>query len=105
MKNKIYIIKTTFSNINDANKLQNTLLEQNLASCIQTDKIQSSYIWNNEICKEDEIQLSIKTNKKNAKKIKYIILDMHPYEIPQILILKSKASKSYLKWHNKILKS
>ncbi|RDU58089.1 divalent-cation tolerance protein CutA [Helicobacter sp. MIT 99-5507] len=104
MKNKIYIIKTTFNDIKDVNKLQNILLEKNLASCIQINQIKSAYIWEGKICNEDEIQLSIKTNKKNAKKIESIILDTHPYEIPQILILKSKASKSYLKWHKNELR-
>ena len=102
---KIYIIKTTFDNIKDANKLQSILLDKRLVSCVQLSQIKSAYIWNDKICNEDEIQLSIKTNKKNAKRVESIILDMHPYEIPQILILKSKASKCYLKWHKKELKS
>ena len=105
MKNKIYIIKTTFSSIKDANALQDILLEKNLASCVQSSQIKSAYIWENKICKEDEIQLSIKTNKKNVKKIESIIANTHSYEIPQILIQKSKASKSYFKWHKKELKN
>ena len=69
---KIYIIKTTFDNIKDANKLQSILLDKRLVSCVQLSQIKSAYIWNDKICNEDEIQLSIKTNKKNAKRNRFI---------------------------------
>lgn len=96
---KIHIIKTTFNNLLEAEKLQNYLINNNLASCIQINHIKSAYLWNGKICNDDEIELNIKTNKKNVKQIKSIILNTHTYEIPQILTLKAKANKSYLKWH------
>lgn len=101
---KIYIIKTTFNNLNDAEKLKDYLLNHNLASCIQISNIKSSYLWEEKICSDDEIQLSIKTKKKKVKQIKSIITNTHTYQIPQIIILKAKASKKYLQWHKKQIK-
>lgn len=101
---KVCIIKTTFNNLDDANRLQDLLLNKNLASCIQISHIKSAYLWEGKICNDDEIQLSIKTSKKNAKQVETIISNMHTYEIPQILILNAKASKSYLKWHKAQIK-
>ncbi len=101
---KIYIIKTTFNNLKDAEKFKDYLLNHNLASCIQISSIKSSYLWEEKICNDEEIQLSIKTNKNQVKQIESIITNIHPYQIPQILILKAKASKKYLQWHKKQIK-
>ncbi|WP_146744928.1 divalent cation tolerance protein CutA [Helicobacter sp. 16-1353] len=101
---KIHIITTTFGDLSEAEKIRDLLLGDYLSSCIQIQKIQSSYIWQDKIYNETEYKMSIKTTKKNLKKLKNRILSTHSYEIPEILIYKAKSTKKYLKWHKSSIK-
>ncbi len=101
------VIKTTFPDTNEAKKLANslskTLLEEKLAACIQITVTDSYYLWNNEtqsnIENDKEILLNIKTRKSLYRKIEKKILEIHPYEVPQVFSYEiSQGYSPYLKW-------
>lgn len=105
MKNDLIIIKTTFNKIDEAKKLAEILLKENLAACIQFSKIESMFLWNDKISNEDEILLSIKTLSQFYAKIEKLILQYHSYEIPQIFSIKiAEASENYQNWIDSCLK-
>jgi periplasmic divalent cation tolerance protein len=98
-KNNFVIIQSSFPDIKSAKKLSKILLEKKLAACIHLQKIESLYIWQENIENAKEISVSIKTSAANFSKIEKIIKQNHPYKIPQIFAVEMlKLSTSYQSW-------
>ena len=96
---KIVLIQTTCSTKEEARKIAKVLIEEKLAACIQIFEIESFYNWNNEFCCDNETLLKIKTIKENFEKIKSRILELHSYDLPEIIQLDiTNASEEYLKF-------
>ena len=96
---KPVIIQTTCPNEIEAKNLAKALINEKLAACIQMSQIESFYNWKEEFCNDNETLLSIKTTKKNFKKIKRKIKELHSYDVPEIIQIDiTNASKEYLKF-------
>jgi len=94
---KCIVIQTTCSSKDEAKKIAKVLVESKLAACIQILPMQSMYIWEGKLCCENEILLNIKTKKANFLKIKSKILELHSYDVPEIIELDiSNISEDYL---------
>lgn len=76
------------------------LLEEKLAACVTTiSGVRSRFLWKGEIQVEEEKQLIIKTSDEMVDKTLKRIIEIHPYEIPEILVITpEQISKSYLNW-------
>jgi len=96
---KLAIVQTTCEDINEAKKIAKILLDEKLAACIQISDVQSLYIWKDKLCNDNEKLLSIKTKKKNFKKIQRKIKENHSYDLPEIILIDIEdASKEYKKF-------
>ena len=96
---KIVLIQTTCSTKEEARKIAKVLIEEKLAACIQMFEIESFYNWNEEFCCDNETLLNIKTRKDNFEKIKSKILELHSYDLPEIIQLDiTNTSEEYLKF-------
>ena len=105
MKKEFLIIKTTYPKLSEAKKLAKILLTKKLAACVQFTKIESSFYWQNKICHEKEILVSIKTKAKFYPKIEREILAHHSYQTPQIIAIKIDCGfADYFDWINTSLK-
>ncbi|CAA6810679.1 MAG: Divalent-cation tolerance protein CutA [uncultured Campylobacterales bacterium] len=93
------IVQTTTNDVKVANLITKILLTKRLCACIQQIDVLSSYIWNDEIIKSNEIQLSIKTKRSLYTKIEKVIKENSSYEVPQIIVIDiTDGSKEYLDW-------
>ena len=95
------IIMTSYPN--DGRKLKRlilAILKQNLAKCIQRiNYMKSYYIREGKLKKEEEKLLLIKTTEDKKEKCIAFLKKMHPYDIPEIIILKpDEVDEKYLKW-------
>ena len=80
-----------------AKKIAKVLIVEKLAACVQLSEIESFYNWNNEFCCDNETLLNIKTIKENFEKIKSRILELHSYDLPEIIQLDiTNTSEEYL---------
>ena len=80
-------------------KIAKVLIVEKLAACVQLSEIESFYNWNNEFCCDNETLLNIKTIKENFEKIKSRILELHSYDLLEIIQLDiTNASEEYLKF-------
>ncbi|MFA7082983.1 MAG: divalent-cation tolerance protein CutA [Arcobacteraceae bacterium] len=96
---KAIIIQTTCASKKEAKYIAKLLIKKRLAACVQLTKIKSFYYWENKVCNEKEILLTVKTKKKNFKKIQRKIKENHSYDLPEILEINiSNASKEYLQF-------
>jgi periplasmic divalent cation tolerance protein len=93
------IITTTCPDENQARRLANALIEQELAACVQTSVVQSIYRWQGRVEHVSEVQLQIKTKYTHYSEVERVIMVNHPYETPEILACPVLAgSTRYLAW-------
>ena len=100
--NEFLIIKTTFSNKDQAIELSKKLIDLKLCACAQISKVESYYSWNQEIENSEEFELKIKTKSSLLSTIEQKIKQYHNYEIPQIISYNFLPSNEYRSWllHN-----
>lgn len=100
------IVLTTFSNNENAESLAQKIIEARLAACVQIlPPMKSIYVWNDEIQKESEVLMLIKTLDENYESLESFIRENHLYENPEIVAVSAeKVSTDYLKWMQKSLK-
>ncbi len=94
------VIFCTVPNKDEAKKISEALLKEKLAACVSTvDKVSSMFLWNEELCKENELLLIIKTKKELFDKIEAVIKAFHSYNVPEIIALPIiVGSQDYLGW-------
>lgn len=93
------IVLTTFENEQQARPVIDEILRCRLAACVQEIKIKSHYSWKGELCHEDEVLVLLKTRKELYPQLEKKLLEIHPYETPEILFVDAeKGSAAYLAW-------
>ncbi len=94
------LILSTVSKKEDAHSIANHLVIHKTAACVNIiPNIESVYKWKNEICKENEFLLMIKTTADKETTVYESLKEIHPYDIPEVITLPiQKGSKDYLNW-------
>ena len=97
---KPYLVLTTCPDSKTAESLARNLVENKLAACVhQANTGRSVYSWKGKTEATEEIQVWIKTRKPLLKKISDKILELHPYEVPEIIHLEiDGGDPRYLDW-------
>ncbi len=97
------IVLTMVPDRETALKIARNLVECKLSACVNiVDKITSVYEWKGEICEEGELLLIIKSVAANFTWIKDRILELHPYELPEVIMFNIDAGlEEYLAWIRK----
>lgn len=83
-----------------AQSLAHHLVEQRLAACVNLlPPMQSVYRWQGQIEQAQEVQLLIKTCADRLDALSAAIVQQHPYELPEILVVSPDAGlPAYLDW-------
>lgn len=83
-----------------AQRIANALVSEGLAACVnQVAGIQSTYRWQGELTQDQEVLLLIKTATSQIVELEKHILELHPYELPEVLAVPScGGSRAYLEW-------
>lgn len=94
------IVLTALSKKPDAEKLSRLLVEKRLAACVSILAPEKSiYRWKGRIIEDEEFLLLIKTTKDKYARLETTIRMNHPYDLPEIVMLKvDGGSKRYLDW-------
>ncbi len=79
------LILTTTNDLQIAKKIASVLLESNIAACIQIDDVKSYFRWDGRVTLETEYRLVIKAKTSNYNEIENKLLEIHNYELPQII--------------------
>jgi periplasmic divalent cation tolerance protein len=97
---KLLVVITSLPNFEAAKGLGRSLVEENLAACVQlTDSIRSIYRWEGKLCEESEVLLSAKTTEAKWLEISAFIQKAHPYDLPEILAFSPEQyEEQYGKW-------
>ena len=96
---KPVLIISTYPNKKSISKISNDLIKNKIIACVNISKIDSIYSWNGKIQNSPEYIAIFKTVTKNKTKLKKIIAETHPYDVPEIAQIDvASINKSYLNW-------
>jgi len=93
----------TVSKKAEAKEIVSILLEEGLIACANIiPGVESYFVWDGEIQKENELVVIIKTRQKNEEKIVRLIKQVHSYEVPCIVFGSiDYGNQEFLQWVNK----
>jgi periplasmic divalent cation tolerance protein len=94
------IVLTTTANLDEANHLGRTLVEERLAACATlVPAVESIYSWKGKLETSSETMLLLKTGSEQLAALEARVLQLHSYETPEFLVLPVEAgSHAYLAW-------
>ena len=96
---KPVFIVSTYPNKKSILKIANELVKNKTIACVNISKIDSIYSWNGKIQNSLEYIAIFKTVTKNKIKLKNMIEETHPYDVPEIAEIDvTSINKSYLNW-------
>lgn len=85
-----------------AKRIAHVLVEEGLAACVNLGaESLSMYMWEGVIEGVTEVTLTIKTRASRAQAVANRLGQLHPYDVPEILVLDLLGgSRAYLQWLN-----
>ena len=91
----------------DALTITNHLVTNRTAACVNViPNLESVYKWENKLCQENKLLLMIKTTAKNEINVYEYLLDVQPYDTPEIISLPiQNGSQAFLNWISDSVKS
>lgn len=93
------IVLTTLGADADAGVIARTLVEERLAACVNVlAPMVSTYRWKGGVEQDREQQLVIKTSRPLVPALEARLRALHPYELPEFLVLDAAASVAYVAW-------
>ena len=95
----ILAVTTTVGSPAQAHALARAILERRLAACVQLEQgLTSLYRWEGRDCEDPEVRLTIKTLPGCEQALQALFAELHPYEVPQFLAVRMRASPAYAAW-------
>jgi periplasmic divalent cation tolerance protein len=96
----VVLILTTAPDDEHAETLARTLVEERLAACVNLHApMVSIYRWKNAVQRDVERQIVIKTTRSRVPAIEARLRVLHPYELPEFLVVPvERGSDDYLDW-------
>ncbi len=84
----VSIIYSTTDTVDTAKTIARSLVKERLVACVHIiPKIESIYRWQGKIEETNECVLLAKTSERNVQKTIQKIRLLHPYEVPEIIVL------------------
>lgn len=95
----ILAVTTTAGSVADGQALARAILERRLAACVQLEEgLTSFYRWQGKDCEDAEVRLTIKTLPECEDGLLALFRERHPYEVPQFVAVRMRASEGYAAW-------
>jgi periplasmic divalent cation tolerance protein len=99
-KDKVVVLLSTCPSSGVADSIATALVTEGLAACVnQLPGVRSIYMWQGQVQSDSEVLLMIKSVESHLDAIKARLIELHPYELPEIIALPvCGGSESYLDW-------
>jgi periplasmic divalent cation tolerance protein len=100
MPSDYVIVLTTLPVDADCAAFAGTIVGEHLAACVNIlPEMQSVYWWKDKLERERERQIVIKTTAIRLEQLQARICELHPYEVPELLVLRvDGGDEAYLNW-------
>src|SRR5690554_5418508 len=89
----------------DSQRLARQLVEERLAACVNIiPGVTSFYLWEGELCEDQEHTLLIKTTAERYPELSARLAELHPYTVPEDIALDSaRVAAAYQSWVHETL--
>lgn len=85
--------------VDRADEIAGALVGERLAACVNvTEPVVSVYRWQGQVEREEERLLIIKTTAARRQAMVDRLLELHPYDVPELLFVPVDGSPPYLDW-------
>jgi len=104
-ESRYQIVFMTASKLEEAERIAEVLVENNLAACVNiVESCRSIYRWKGEIVKDHEVMMFAKTKRDNFDSLARTVMEIHSYDVPEIIAADLESlSKSYSAFLNDVL--
>jgi periplasmic divalent cation tolerance protein len=99
-RHEYQLVLTTCPDAGTAERIANALVTERLAACVNIVPVAKSvYLWKGRLESAAEQLLIIKSMARQYRALEKRILDLHPYELPEVLAVPvADGNASYLGW-------
>jgi periplasmic divalent cation tolerance protein len=98
---ELILVLTTMPDDDRADGLARALVDERLAACVNVHgPMQSTYRWQGVVERDAERQIVIKTTRDRRRALEARLRELHPYELPEVVIVGAEGSDAYAKWVN-----
>jgi len=95
---QLILILTTLPD-DRADAIARTLVDERLAACVNVHApMTSTYRWKGIVERDAERQIVIKTTSDRRAALEARLRELHPYELPEFVVLNADASVAYARW-------
>lgn len=94
------LVLSTVASAEDGERLAHALVERRVAACVNVlPGVTSFYRWEGKVQKDEERLLLIKTRADRFEDLRAALVDLHPYEVPEVIALDvARGHGPYLSW-------
>ncbi len=94
------VVLVTVGSSENAESIASTLVGERLSACVNViSPVTSYYVWQDELRRDAEVLLIIKSTVDNYPALEKRILELHTYEVPEILAIRvDDGNPDYLGW-------
>jgi periplasmic divalent cation tolerance protein len=100
--NEFRLLLTTFGAREEALRVARLLVDERLAACVNVvDGVRSVYRWKGKVSEDGEVLCVVKTTAARVDALRARLVALHPYELPEavVLAIDGRASHApYLGW-------
>lgn len=96
----VLLVHCTCPDTGHAERIAHALVTEHLAACVSTlPGITSTFRWEDAVQSQSEVLLLIKTTRERYDAMAARLLDLHPYELPELIAVDVCAGHpAYLEW-------
>lgn len=97
---EILMVFVTVPGLKDGNRISKEILTSRLAACVTViPGVRSMYWWEGRIARAKEAMLVVKTTRPQYRRLERKILELHSYEVPEIVAIPLVAGLTqYIEW-------
>jgi len=102
-KNAELIAFVTAPNEEEAKRIAESLVSEQLAACVNlVGGVESIYRWEGKVARDREVLLIIKTTGGRYEELERRVKELHSYSTPEVIAFRiEQGSKEYLDWLRK----
>ena len=100
MSAAIALVWTTFDDASKAHEVTSRLVEERLVACGQVElaSVSSCYRWKGAVQSAEECRVLLKLPTGRVERLRERLAELHPYEVPEFVVMEAEASKAYASW-------
>lgn len=92
-------VRTTVDDLDTAERIARTLVEERLAACAHVSSpITSYYWWEDELQRTVEFEVVLRTTVRRTHDVCDRLLALHPYGLPAVVVCDMSTSRAYGEW-------